>query len=66
MSATSNKSKLLIYLMIAVSLVFLVVSFVAASIASEQAASGGELPAGPANCMTVVTGERAFVDCSTS
>lgn len=66
MSATSNKSKLLIFLMIAIALVFLVVSFVAASIASDQVASGGELPEGLGNCMTVVTGERMFVDCSTS
>ena len=65
MSATSNKSKLLIFLMVAISLVFFVASFVAASIASEQVASGGELPASLANCMTVVTGERTFVDCST-
>jgi hypothetical protein len=65
-SATSNKSKLLIFLMIAISLVFFVASFVAASLASEQAASNGTLPAGLTNCMTVVTGERAFVDCSAS
>lgn len=65
MSATSNKSKLLIFLMIAISLVFFVASFAAASIASEQVASSGELPEGLANCMTVVTGERTLVDCST-
>lgn len=65
MSATSNKSKLLIFLMVAISLVFFVASFAAASIASEQVAGSGELPGGLANCMTVVTGERTFVDCST-
>lgn len=63
-SATSNKSKLLIFLMIAISLVFFVASFIAASVASEQAASTGELPANLANCITAITGERAFVDCS--
>lgn len=65
MSATSNKSKLLIFLMVAISLAFFVVSFAAASIASEQVASSGELPEGLANCMTAVTGERTLVDCST-
>lgn len=64
-SATSKKSKILIFAMVAISLVFFVASFVAASIASEQAASGGELPETLAGCMTVVTGERALVDCST-
>lgn len=64
-SATSNKSKLLIFLMVAISLVFFVASFVAASIASEQVASGGELPESLSECMTVVTGEQALVDCST-
>ncbi|MEM2139510.1 MAG: hypothetical protein QXJ74_04720 [Nitrososphaera sp.] len=65
MSATSNKSKLLIFLMVAISLVFFVASFAAASIASDQVASGGELPEGLANCMTVRTGEQTLVDCST-
>jgi len=64
-SATSNKSKLLIFLMVAISLVFFVASFAAASIASDQVASGGELPEGLANCMTVRTGEQTLVDCST-
>ncbi len=62
-SATS-KSKILIFLMVAISVVFFVASFVAASIASERVAVG-ELPEGLANCMTVVTGERTLVDCST-
>ncbi len=65
MSATSNKSKLLIFLMVAISLVFFVTSFVAASLTSEQVASDRELPAEAANCMTVVTGEKALIDCST-
>lgn len=65
MSATSNKSKLLIFLMVAIALAFFVASFVAASIASEQAAVSGQPIEGLANCMTAVTGERALVDCST-
>jgi hypothetical protein len=65
MSATSNKSRLLIFVMIAISVVFFAASFVAASLASEQAASAGTLPQGLANCMTVITAERMFVDCST-
>jgi hypothetical protein len=64
-SATSNKSKMLIFAMIVISVVFFVASFVAASLASEQAASNGQIFAGLSNCMTVVTGERTFVDCST-
>jgi hypothetical protein len=64
-SATSNKSKLLIFLMVVIALVFFVASFVAASIASEQVASGGEMPEGLANCMTARTAERTLVDCST-
>lgn len=65
MSTTSNKSKLLIFVMIVISVVFFVASFVAASLASEQAAGNGQMHAGLANCMTAITGERVFVDCST-
>lgn len=63
MSATS-KSRLLIFLMIAISLVFFVTSFVAASLSGEpeQAAAQAEY----SQCMVVRTGESLLVDCSLS
>ncbi len=65
MSATSNKSRMLILVMIAISLVFFMASFVAASISGGQAPAAGD-PEAPAlaNCMVVQTGERIFADCS--
>lgn len=51
--------------MIAIALAFFIASFAAASLASERMVSGSELPAGAANCMTVVTGEKTLIDCST-
>lgn len=65
MSATSNKFRMLILVMAAISLVFFVASVVAASVSSEQA-----LAADPAqmsefvNCMVVQTGDNFFADCS--
>lgn len=65
MSATS-KSRLLIFLMIAVSLVFLVTSFVAASLSSEPEEQMATAQAEYSQCMVVRTGERVLVDCSLS
>ncbi len=66
MSATSNKSRMLILVMIAISLVFFMASFIAASISSEQAPaiSDPEQASALANCMVVQTGERILADCS--
>lgn len=65
MSATSNKSRMLILAMIAISLVFFVASFVAASISSDQApAVTSEQMSGFVNCLVVQTGEQMLVDCS--
>jgi hypothetical protein len=66
MSATSNKSRMLILVMIAISLVFFMASFVAASISSEQApaVSGPEQVSALGNCIVVQTGERILTDCS--
>ncbi len=65
-SATSNKSRMLILVMIAISLVFFMASFVAASISSEQApgVTDAEQLSAYANCMLVQTGERILADCS--
>ncbi len=66
MSATSNKSRMLILAMIAISLVFFVASFIAASISSEQApaVSDPEQAVALADCMVVQTGELMLADCS--
>ena len=66
MSATS-KSRLLIFLMIAISLVFFVTSFIAASLSGapeDQAAAAPQVEYG--QCMVVRTGEGLLVDCSLS
>ena len=63
MSATSNKSRLLLFLMIAISLVFFVASFVAASLAGNES-SPQSTSSQVAHCMVVRTGERAMADCS--
>lgn len=66
MSATSKKSRMLILIMIAISLVFFMASFIAASISSEQAPAVGdpEQAQAFANCFVVQTGERILADCS--
>ena len=65
MSATS-KSRLLIFLMIAVSLVFFITSFVAASLSGEPEEQMATTQAEYSQCMVVRTGERLLVDCSLS
>jgi hypothetical protein len=67
MSATS-KSRLLIFLMIAISLVFFVTSFIAASLsgAPEEQASAVASQVEYSQCMVVRTGEGLLVDCSLS
>ena len=67
MSATSNKSRLLLFLMIAISLVFFVASFVAAALAGNASAppsTSSQVAPGLAHCMVVRTGERVMADCS--
>ena len=66
MSATSNKFRMLILVMAAISLVFFVASVVAASVSSEQAPGAAD-PVQMSefvNCMVVQTGDNFFVDCS--
>jgi hypothetical protein len=70
MSATSNKSRLLLFLMIAISLVFFVASFLAAALAGSGSApatsdnSSSQVAPELAHCMVVRTGERTMADCS--
>lgn len=67
MSATSNKSRLLLFLMIAISLVFFVASFVAAALAgsgSAPSSTNSQVAPELAHCMVVRTGERVMADCS--
>lgn len=67
MSATSNKSRLLLFLMIAISLVFFVASFVAATLAgneSAQSSTSSQVAPEFAHCMVVRTDERTMADCS--
>ena len=65
MSATS-KSRLLIFLMIAISLVFFVTSFVAASLSGEPEEQMTTTQAEYSQCMVVRTAERLLADCSLS
>lgn len=66
MSATSNKSRLLLFLMIAISLVFFVASFLAAALAGNGSppSSTNEVAPELAHCMVVRTGEGMLADCS--
>ena len=65
MSATSNKFRMLILVMAAISLVFFVASVVAASVSSEQAPAADPAQMSEfVNCMVVQTGDNFFADCS--
>ncbi|HEU4984973.1 MAG TPA: hypothetical protein VFT58_04985 [Nitrososphaera sp.] len=73
MSATSNKSRMFLLLMIAISLVFFMASFVAAAISNEQQPAPSstaamtptpEQAAALKGCMAVRTGENMLTDCS--
>jgi hypothetical protein len=65
-SATSNKSRLLIFLMIAISLVFFVASFLAAAVVGDDTVQPTSQQVQPqfANCMVVRTVEHTLADCS--
>ena len=65
MSATSNKSRLLIFLIIAISLVFFVASFLAAAVAGDTVQpTSQQVQPQFANCMVVRTVEHTLADCS--
>ena len=64
MSATSNKSRFILLLMVAIALVFFVASFLAATLAGERQAATDDAQTGElAGCMLVRTGEAVLADC---
>jgi hypothetical protein len=62
MSATSNKSRILIFLMIIISVVFFIASFMAAAFNSSPPSTPQE-EGDFKNCIVVRTGERMFAEC---
>ncbi len=65
MSATSNKSKILIFLMIVISLVFFIASFLAAAF-NEKTSPASDIAGNNslADCIVVRTAERTLAECS--
>lgn len=63
MSATSNKSRILIFIMIAISLVFFIVSFMAAAFNRTSPSSDIAGEEAVADCIVVRTAERMFGEC---
>ncbi len=64
MSATSNKSRILIFIMIAISLVFFIASFMAAAFNNRTSPAGDVTGEGSlADCIVVRTAERMFAEC---
>ena len=68
MSATSNKSRLLLFLMVVISLVFFITSFLTAAFTGGTVANSGQQQATAvegSNCLVVRTGEGMLLaDCT--
>lgn len=66
MSATSSKSRLVLFLLVVVALVFFITSFVAASL-SNSTRTGTQPTTSEVSCTIVRTGEqRMFGECASS
>jgi hypothetical protein len=67
MSATSNKSRLLLFMMVVIALVFFISSFLAASFTNTPTTNAGTVvqsSESTSNCILVRTGEdRFFGEC---
>jgi hypothetical protein len=70
MSATSNKSRLLLFMMVVIALVFFISSFLAASFTNGPTTNAGSVvqqPESTGDCIVVRTGEdRYFGECAFS
>lgn len=71
MSATSNKSRILLFMMIVVALVFFLTSFLAAVFTNSPATTPTGTVSGPqdtgSSCISVLTAEnRLYADCAFS
>ena len=64
MSATSSKSRLVLFLLVVIALVFFITSFVAAAF-TNSVSSNTQQASSPANCTIVQTGEqKLFGECA--
>ena len=67
MSATSSKSRLVLFLLVVIALVFFITSFVAAAFTNSVNTSKSQQTSSPASCTIVQTGEdRVFEECGSS
>ena len=66
MSATSSKSRLVLFLLVVIALVFFITSFVAAAF-TNSAGTGSQQATSQVSCIIVRTGEeRMFGECAGS
>lgn len=68
MSATSNKSRILLFMMVVIALVFFITSFLAVAFSNNanapNVATVGQQETAASNCIFVQTAEhRLFADC---
>jgi hypothetical protein len=64
MSATSSKSRLVLFLLVVIALVFFITSFVAAAFTNSANTGGTQQAASQISCTIVRTGEeRMFGEC---
>lgn len=67
MSATSSKSRLVLFLLVVIALVFFITSFVAAAFTNSANTSGTQQASSQVSCTIVRTGEeRMFGECPSS
>ena len=67
MSATSSKSRLVLFLLVVIALVFFITSFVAAAFTNSFNIGGNQQASSQVSCTIVWTGEeRMFRECTAS
>lgn len=67
MSATSSKSRLVLFLLVVIALVFFITSFVAAAFTNSVNTGGTQQTTSQVSCTIVRTGEeRMFGECPSS
>ncbi len=65
MSATSSKSRLVLFLLVVIALVFFITSFVAAAFTNSVNSNAQQAPSSQASCTIVQTGEeKLFGECA--
>lgn len=67
MSATSSKSRLVLFLLVIIALVFFITSFVAAAFTNSVNTNSNQQASSQVSCIIVQTGEeRIFQECTAS